>query len=79
MSKGVIPRYTTWCPEKTSKLGKLGNSSAPLEYYVKLLLKWHEIHYKYNLPVPEGYGAAGPGKAEFSVSAFMDAFRVETI
>ena len=78
MSKGVIPRYTTWCPEKTSKLGKLGNSSAPLEYYVKLLLKWHELHYKYNLPIPEGYGAAGPGKAEFSVSAFMDAFKVET-
>ena len=79
MSQGVIPRYTTWCPEKTSKLGKLGNSSAPLEYYVKLLLKWHELHYKYNLPVPEGYGAAGPGKAEFSVSAFMDAFKVETL
>ena len=78
MSQGVIPRYTTWCPEKTSKLGKLGNSSAPLEYYVKLLLKWHELHYKYNLPVPEGYGSAGPGKAEFSVSAFMDAFKVET-
>jgi len=76
MSQGVIPRYTTWCPEKTSKLGKLGNSSAPLEYYVKLLLKWHELHYKYNLPIPEGYGASGPGKAEFSVSAFMDAFKV---
>ncbi|MHB1546083.1 MAG: radical SAM protein [bacterium] len=78
MSKNVIPRYTTWCPEKTSKLGKLGNSSAPLEYYVKLLLKWHELHYKYNLPIPEGYGAAGAGKAEFSVSAFMDAFKVVT-
>ncbi|MHB1660563.1 MAG: radical SAM protein [bacterium] len=78
MSKKVIPRYTTWCPEKTSMLGKFGNSSAPLEYYVKLLLKWHELHYKYGLPVPEGYGAAGAGKAEFSVSAFMDAFKVET-
>jgi hypothetical protein len=78
MSKNVMPRYTTWCPEKTSRLGKLGNSSAPLEYYVKLLLKWHELHYKYSLPVPEGYGAAGAGKAEFSVSAFMDAFKVET-
>ncbi len=78
MSNNVIPRYTTWCPEKTSKLGKLGNSSAPLEYYVKLLLKWHELHYKHNLPIPEGYGAAGAGKAEFSVSAFMDAFKVET-
>ncbi len=75
MSNNVIPRYTTWCPEKTSKLGRLGNSSAPLEYYVKLLLKWHELHYKYNLPVPEGYGEAGPGRAEFSVSAFMDAFK----
>lgn len=75
MSKNVIPRYTTWCPEKTSKLGKLSNSSAPLEYYVKLLLKWHELHYKYNLPIPEGYGEAGHGKAEFSVSGFMDAFK----
>lgn len=78
MSKKVIPRYTTWCPEKTSMLGKLGNLAAPLEYYIKLLLKWHELHYKYGLPVPEGYGAAGAGKAEFSVSAFMDAFKVET-
>lgn len=77
MSKGVIPRYTTWCPEKTSRLGKMGNASAPLEYYVKLLLKWHELHYKYGLPVPEGYGEAGAGKAEFSVSAFMDAFKSE--
>ncbi|MHB1646250.1 MAG: radical SAM protein [bacterium] len=77
MSHNIIPRYTTWCPEKTSKLGKFGNTSAPLEYYIKLLLKWHEIHYKYNLPVPEGYGEAGPGKAEFSVSAFMDAFKEE--
>ncbi|MHB1680220.1 MAG: radical SAM protein [bacterium] len=77
MSHNIIPRYTTWCPEKTSKLGKFGNISAPLEYYIKLLLKWHEIHYKYNLPVPEGYGEAGPGKAEFSVSAFMDAFKEE--
>ncbi len=78
MSKNIIPRYTTWCPEKTSQLGKLGNSSAPLEYYVRLLLKWHELRYKYSLPVPEGYGAAGAGRAEFSVSAFMDAFKVET-
>ncbi len=77
MSNSVIPRYTTWCPEKTSKLGKLGNSSVPLEYYVKLLLKWHELHYKYGLPIPEGYGEAGPGKAEFSVSAFMDAFKIK--
>lgn len=78
MSKNVIPRYTTWCPEKTSRLGKLGNHAAPLEYYVKLLMKWHEIRLKYGLPVPEGYGAAGPGRAEFSVSAFMDAFKVES-
>ncbi len=79
MSRGVIPRYTTWCPEKTSRLGKMGNTSAPLEYYVKLLLKWHELHYKYNLPIPEGYGEAGPGKAEFSVSAFMDAFKQDNL
>ncbi len=76
MSRKVIPRYTTWCPEKTSALGKLGNKPAPLEYYARLLIKWHELHDKYNLPVPEGYGEAGPGKAEFSVSAFMDAFKV---
>ncbi|MCL4542597.1 MAG: radical SAM protein [Deltaproteobacteria bacterium] len=76
MSHNVIPRYTTWCPEKTSKLGRMGNPPAPLEYYVKLLLRWHELHYKYNLPIPEGYGEAGPGKAEFSVSAFMDAFKI---
>ncbi len=76
MSKNIIPRYTTWCPEKTSNLGRSGNTPAPLEYYVKLLLKWHELHSKYNLPVPEGYGRAGAGQAEFSVSGFMDAFKI---
>lgn len=79
MSNKVIPRYTTWCPEKTSALGKMGNPPAPLEYYVKLLLKWHETRYKYNVPIPEGYGEAGPGKAVFSVSAFMDAFKTNEV
>lgn len=70
MSKGIAPRFTTWCPEPFTPLGN--NSPAPLEYYMKLLRNYRETHKRYELPVPPGYGPAGVGKAVFSVSAFMD-------
>jgi hypothetical protein len=44
----------------------------PLEYFCELLTSWKNIFEKYNLPTPPGYGEPGPGKAVFSVSAFMD-------
>lgn len=70
MSKGIVPRFTTWCPEPFTPLGE--SAPPPLIYYLKLLRNYRAIHRKYALPVPPGYGEAGVGKAVFSVSAFMD-------
>lgn len=76
MSRGVLPRFTTWCPEPLSDLGR--QAPPPLEYFCKLLLAWREVFESSGLPVPEGYGPAGRGKAVFSVSAFMDVIRDRT-
>ncbi|MCB1192803.1 MAG: radical SAM protein [Leptospiraceae bacterium] len=70
MSKGIVPRFTAWCPEPYTTLGT--QAGPPLEYFCKLLTAWKETFEKYNLPVPPGYGEPGVGKAVFSVSAFMD-------
>jgi hypothetical protein len=71
MSHGVSPRFTTWCPEPLSVLGK-DRQGAPLEYHVRLLRAYRDTKAKYKLPAPAGYGEPGLGKAVFSVSAFMD-------
>ena len=72
MSKGVVPRFTTWCPEPHTDLGDANPEGAPLEYHVRLLETWRDTHAKYRLPPPPGYGDPGAGRAVFSVSAFMD-------
>ncbi len=77
MSKGIIPRFTTWCPEPTSDLGR--QEGPPLEYFIRLLHTWRTIFEKYELPAPPGYGKPGVGNAEFSVSAFMDVIRVDRL
>jgi hypothetical protein len=71
MSRGIAPRFTTWCPEPLSVLGR-DQGPAPLEYHVGLLRVWRDTHRAHRLPVPPGYGEPGPGRAVFSVSAFMD-------
>ncbi|MBI3939399.1 MAG: radical SAM protein [Acidobacteria bacterium] len=71
MSQGVCPRFTTWCPEPISVLGR-DQGGAPLEYHMKLLRAYRTIHRKHRLPVPPGYGDAGIGRSVFSVSSFMD-------
>jgi len=72
MSRKIVPRFTTWCPEPLSLLGKANPEGAPLEYHVRLLRTWRDIHAKHKLPPPPGYGEPGIGRAVFSVSAFMD-------
>ncbi len=72
MSHGVCPRFTTWCPEPLTTLGRATPQGAPLEYHVRLLETWRDTHAKYGLPVPPGYGDPGIGRAVFSVSSFMD-------
>jgi hypothetical protein len=70
MSRGVTPRFTTWCPEPLAALGP--QPAPPLAYFCKLLLAWRETFRAHGLRTPPGYGAPGPGRAVFSVSAFMD-------
>ena len=73
MSHGIVPRFTTWCPEPFTTLSTLEKQSVPpLEYFLELLSVWKESFEGYKLPVPIGYGKPGPGQAVFSVSAFMD-------
>ena len=75
MSHGIVPRFTTWCPEPSTVLGKLNPQGAPLEYHVRLLQAWRDIFEKYRLGPPPGYGQPGIGRAVFSVSSFMDVVR----
>jgi len=72
MSHGITPRFTTWCPEPTTPLGKTNPDGAPLEYHIRLLDAYRSTMEEYGLSSPPGYGPAGPGKAVFSVSSFMD-------
>jgi hypothetical protein len=71
MSRGISPRFTTWCPEPLSVLGK-DRRGAPLEFHVRLLRIYRDTRAKYRLPPLIGYGKPGLGRAVFSVSAFMD-------
>ena len=77
MSHGVSPRFTTWCPEPLSVLGR-AQGGAPLEYHVRLLRVYRDTRLKYRLPSPCGYGEPGLGKAVFSVSSFMDVLPPES-
>jgi hypothetical protein len=72
MSRGITPRFTTWCPEPTTPLGRDNPNGAPLEYHIRLLEAYRETLEKHGLEPPPGYGPAGPGNAVFSVSSFMD-------
>jgi hypothetical protein len=77
MSRGITPRFTTWCPEPLSRLGR-DQGPSPLAYHVGLLRLWRETLERHRLPAPPGYGEPGPGRAVFSVSAFLDAVPAAT-
>ena len=72
MSKGITPRFTTWCPEPMTVLGDANPDGAPLEYHLRLLEIYRDTLNRYRLAPPPGYGEPGPGRAVFSVSPFMD-------
>jgi hypothetical protein len=72
MSRGITPRFTTWCPEPTTPLGRDNPGGAPLEYHVRLLGAYRETLERHGLQPPPGYGTPGAGNAVFSVSSFMD-------
>ncbi|HEX2203708.1 MAG TPA: radical SAM protein [Longimicrobium sp.] len=79
MSRGVTPRFTTWCPEPATPLGKENPEGAPLEYHIRLLEVYRETLEKHGLKPPPGYGVAGAGNAVFSVSSFMDTLRPDEV
>jgi len=72
MSRGITPRFTTWCPEPATPLGRDNPEGAPLEYHVRLLEAYRAALERHGLQPPPGYGPPGPGNAVFSVSSFMD-------
>ncbi|MDX6476431.1 MAG: hypothetical protein QOH95_1942, partial [Gaiellaceae bacterium] len=79
MSRGITPRFTTWCPEPTTPLGRDNPNGAPLEYHIRLLEAYRETLEKHGLKPPPGYGVAGAGNAVFSVSSFMDTLAPEEV
>jgi len=79
MSRGVTPRFTTWCPEPATPLGRDNPQGAPLEYHIRLLEVYRETLEKHGLKPPPGYGVAGAGNAVFSVSSFMDTLAPEEV
>jgi hypothetical protein len=79
MSRGVTPRFTTWCPEPSTPLGKANPNGAPLEYHIRLLEVYRATLDRHGLKPPPGYGVAGAGNAVFSVSSFMDSLEPEAV
>ncbi|MEV4198234.1 radical SAM protein [Micromonospora globbae] len=78
MSRGITPRFTTWCPEPTTPLGRANPQGAPLEYHIRLLEVYRATMEANGLSSPPGYGPPGPGRAVFSVSSFMDSLPAES-
>jgi hypothetical protein len=79
MSRGVTPRFTTWCPEPATPLGRGNPEGAPLEYHIRLLEAYRAALERHGLKPPPGYGIAGAGNAVFSVSSFMDVLAPEEV
>ena len=79
MSRGITPRFTTWCPEPSTPLGRDNPEGAPLEYHIRLLETYRERLDHHGLKPPPGYGVAGAGNAVFSVSSFMDTLDPEEV
>ncbi|WP_067499548.1 radical SAM protein [Actinoplanes sp. TFC3] len=77
MSRGILPRFTTWCPEPTTPLGRTNPQGAPLEYHIRLLEAYRATMQENGLSTPPGYGPPGAGNAVFSVSSFMDSLPAE--
>ena len=60
MSRGITPRFTTWCPEPTTPLGRDNPDGAPLEYHIRLLEAYRDdARASTGSKPPPGYGVAG--------------------
>ena len=73
MSRGITPRFTTWCPEPTTPLGRDnpdGRAARVPHPAARGVPRRRST--RHGLKPPPGYGVAGAGNAVFSVSSFMD-------
>ncbi len=90
--EAITPRFTTWCPESTTPLGKANPLGAPLEYHIRLLEAYRATMDDFGLSSPpgygppgygppgygpSGYGPSGPRRPVFSVISFMDSLPAE--
>ncbi len=62
MSRGITPRFTTWCPEPTTPLGRDNPNGAPLEYHIRLLEAYRETLEQHGLKPPPGLRHRGRGQ-----------------
>jgi len=62
MSRGITPRFTTWCPEPTTPLGRDNPNGAPLEYHIRLLEAYRGTLEQHGLKPPPGYGRRRRGQ-----------------
>ena len=74
MSHGISPRFTTWCPEPLSVLGK-DQQGAPLEYYVRLLRVYRDTRAKYHCRRPSAMESRDSGKRSFRFPRSWMCFR----
>ena len=72
MSRGVTPRFTTWCPEPTTPLGSRTPRGRRSSTTSACSTPTATRSARHGLKPPPGYGVAGAGNAVFSVSSFMD-------
>ena len=79
MSRGITPRFTTWCPEPTTPLGNDNPHGAPLEYHIRLLEAYRATLDELRSVLAARLRRAGPGRAVFSVSSFMDTLAPEEV
>ena len=79
MSRGITPRFTTWCPEPTTPLGRDNPDGAPLEYHVRLLEAYRATLERHGLEAAARLRRRGAGNAVFSVSSFMDTLAPEEV
>ncbi len=60
MSRGITPRFTTWCPEPSTPLGRANPDGAPLEYHIRLLEAYRETLERHGLKPPPATVSRAP-------------------
>jgi hypothetical protein len=72
MTRGITPRFTTWCPEPTTPLGRDNPTALHSSTTSGCSAHIARLSAGTGWEPPPGYGKPGAGNAVFSVSSFMD-------